>query len=275
LLAYLVMPTEIHVLAALPPEDGPGDVARAVANVVSRWVRGAQGMSGPVFVGRYRAHGISSQEELQHEIRMLAWRPVDSGLCVTPTHYPHSTLRVTLGLKQSMGFDARAVLARFGDSVPAARMAMRSWIARRPNAADMKEWELSHGLSLAVGAVGSSAKMAREVRGAAAALVAAAGPDGIDGALRLLELWVMAKLGLKAESLSEAPGRPGARGRALVACFAVQFELCSAASVARHFKRAKATLSEQMVACRARSADQLILATPFTRILQDVAALST
>jgi hypothetical protein len=64
-----------------------------------------------------------------------------------------------------------------------------------------------------------------------------------------------------------------ARGRALVACLAVDHRLCSAASVARYFRKAKATLSEQMAACRARSTDRQILETPVRRILEESATL--
>ena len=68
---------------------------------------------------------------------------------------------------------------------------------------------------------------------------------------------------------------PAAKVGALVAGLAVNHRLCSAASVARHFHRAKATLSEQMTACRSRPADQLILATPLRRILDESASLRT
>ncbi|EGJ11065.1 hypothetical protein [Rubrivivax benzoatilyticus] len=65
-----------------------------------------------------------------------------------------------------------------------------------------------------------------------------------------------------------------ARGRALVACLAMQHQLCSAASVARYFHRAKSTLSEQMTACRARALDRTILQTPAQRIVDEAAALT-
>ena len=60
---------------------------------------------------------------------------------------------------------------------------------------------------------------------------------------------------------------------ALVACLAVRHRLCSAASGARYFGRAKATLSEQMAACRKRRADQQLIATPVEVILAEVAAM--
>jgi hypothetical protein len=62
---------------------------------------------------------------------------------------------------------------------------------------------------------------------------------------------------------------PRASRRALVASLAVQLDLCSAASVARHFKRAKATLSERMAACRLQPEDQWILGTPLGRIVEE------
>ena len=43
--------------------------------------------------------------------------------------------------------------------------------------------------------------------------------------------------------------------------------------MARYFGRAKATLSEQMGACRKRPADQQLIATPVEVILVEVAAM--
>ena len=275
LVDYLLAPAEVHVLSKLAHDDSPGGVARAVANIVARWIREVHAVRGPVFAGRFRAHRIGSDEALRAEVRMLAWRPVVLGVCIAPSPYPHSALRTTLGLRRAMGFAARPLLQLFGDPVPVARTALRTWLAQRPTAMEMRQWELSRGLALAVGTVGPLPRMAREVRGAAATLVAASGPDGIDGALRLLERWVLARLGVRGGiRLADVSGSTGARGRALVACLAVDVALCSAASVARHFKRAKATLSEQMTACRHRPADQQILGTPMTRVVEEAIALA-
>lgn len=272
---YLIAVSEIHVLTKLSRDQSPGDVARTVASVIARWVRQAQGVRGPVFAGRYHAHRITSDDSLRDQICILAWRPVALGACVAPSHYPHSALRTTLGRRIAKGFDARPVLALFGDSVPAARAALRARLAKRPTDVQMRQWELSRGLALAVGTVGPLSTMAREVRGAAAVLVAAAGDAGIDGALCLLERWVLARLGVRdGTRLADAPRATGARGRALVGCLALDMSLCSAASVARHFKRAKATLSEQMTACRKRPADQLILQTPLKRVAEEAMSLA-
>lgn len=275
LVDYLLTSSEIHVLVKLPRDELPGDVARRVGNIVARWVRDAQAVRGPVFSGRYRAHRVTSEEALRAEVRMLAWRPVALGACVAPSHYSHSALRTTLGLRRAMGFDARPLLELFGETVPNARAALRRWLAQRPTLTYLRQWELSRGLALAVGTVGPLATMVREVRGAAAALVAAGGPNGIDGALCLLERWVLVRLGVSdGVRAAELLGSKGARGRALVGCFAVDMGLCPAASVARHFGRAKATLSEQMTACRTRAADREILATPLSRVVEEAVAIA-
>jgi hypothetical protein len=277
LIDYTMLPREIHLVSQIAPGDSAGGVARAIGNVVARWVREVQPVRSPVFAGRYRAHPIASDDVLRNELRMLAWRPVLLGLCATPSHHAHSALRTVLGLRPAHGFDARTTLRLFGESVPQARAAMRAWLSRRPSEREARQWELACGLALATGTVGPHAVMARELRSASAArLVAAAGAAGIDGALLLLETWVLARLGVRRDlDLRRAKGAVGARGRALVACLATDHDLCSASSVARHFHRAKATLSEQMGARRQSSADRLILATPVQRIVEEALALGT
>lgn len=275
LLHYLMMPTEIHLLSCLPVGQSPQAIVRAIAAVVSRWVRETQPVRGPVFAARYRAHEIRSDSELEREIRMLAWRPVQIGLCVTPVHYTHASLRTTLGLNRAQGFDSRALLGLFGATVPEARKGLRGVVRRRPGEAEWREWELNHGLTLALGSIGPSFGMAREVKGDAAILVAAADSRDIDGGLKLLERWVAVRLGLDADQdLSSLAGPQGARARALVGGLAVRMALCPAAAVARHFKRAKATLCEQMTASRLREDDRRLIATPIQLVLDELAALN-
>lgn len=275
LMYYLVTPKEIHVISRVPAGDRPREIDREVSTIVSRWVRELQGQRGPVFAERYRAHEIRTEAELKYEIRMLAWRPVAAGLCGSPLHYVNASLRITLGLRRAHGFESRPLLATFEGSVLEARNAMRRLIRRRPTQVDLREWELNHGLAIAVGVGGASFGMAREVDGAAAALVAAAVSQDIDGALSLLERWVAYRLALpNGERLARVVGPQGARARALVAGLAVQSGLCPAASVARHFSRARATLSEQMAASRRRDEDRRILGTPMRMILDELKKLA-
>lgn len=276
LLHYLLTPSEIHLLSRLPSEVSPGDLARAIGNIVTRWVRQVQGAPGLVFAGPYQAFAIESDAAARDELRMLAWRPVALKLCRAPTHQATSSLRATLGLSRAMGFDTLAPLRLFGDSVPEARAALRLALSNRPAAVEQRQWEFARGLALAPGSAGTFSPMARRVDGLAAALVAVSRPPGIDGALKLLERWVLLKLDLReVEALAALATPAGARGRALVAALAARLDLCSAAAVARHFGRAKATLSERMTACRHDPADRAILDMPLERVAREAIELAS
>lgn len=274
LLYYLVTPTELHLLSRLPPGESPRHLARTIGNIVARWVHRARGAPGVVFAGRYRASAIESDEAVRDEMRMLAWRPVTLGLSRAPTHFATASLRPMLGLSFAMGFEPVPPLRLFGESLPEQRAALRARIASRPSAIELRRWELTRGMAMAPGNAGTLAPETRSVRGLAAALVAASQPQGIDGALALLERWVLLKLGHpEVQDLAALSTQTGARGRALVACLAVRLDLCSAASVARHYGRAKATLCERMAACRHHPADRAILEVPLGRLVEEVAAL--
>lgn len=274
LIDFVLLPREIHAVTQISAGEAVGGVARAFGNVLSRWVREEQPVRSPVLAGPYRAQPLLTVDALRIELRMLAWRPVMLGLCSTPVYYPNGGLRIAAGFSPGKGFNARPFIDLFGQGVPEGRAALRRWMRHRPSQQEWRAWELSRGLQLATGSVGPGPAMAKAVEGEAAMLIAAGGTYGIDGALALLSVWCAAKLNLaNAPTLHEASGAGAVRGRALVACLAVDHGLCSAAAVARYFHRAKATLSEQMAACRARMSDQQILATPLRRILDEAAAL--
>lgn len=275
LLTYALLPTEIHLVCALRAGTTPPDVARTIGHVVARWVRQSQPLRSPVFAGPFRAHRLRDDAELRDDLRMLGWRPVLQGLCRSPAHYAHAAHRTLLGLSRAQGFDARPALRLFGEQVPAARVALREWMVRRPTPAQERQWELERGLVLASGSAGPGSALVRQVRGAALArLVAAAEPPTIDGAVQLLQAWVLARLGLGGDVDLRHGTQPScARARALVASLASQHGLCSASSVARYYGRAKATLSEQVKACRSRPADRAILAVPLMRVVDESLAL--
>lgn len=276
LVNYLVLPGEIHTVTQLSAGDSVGHVARAVGNVLSRWVREVHPIRSPVFAGPYRAQRLASIGSLRDETRMLGWRPVMLGICSSPTHCAYGALRTALGLTPARGFDARPLLQYFGSTVINARAALKHWMRPPPSEEAWRAWELGRGLEMATGSVGPRPTMAKAVQGTAAALVAAGGTYHVDGALALLVAWVSAKIQIHhPPNLRHGASAADVRGRALVACLAVSHRLCSAASVARYFGKAKATLSEQMSACRARPADRRLLETPVRRILEEVAALKS
>ncbi len=275
LIDFLLLPKEIHAVTRIDAGDTVGGIARAFGNVLSRWVREEQPVRSPVLAGPYRAQPLRSAECVRSELRMLAWRPVTKRLCSTPVYYPHGGMRIAAGFSTGKGFNARPFLDLFGEAVPEARLALRRWMGHRPSEQEWRAWELTRGLELATGSVGSRPAIAKAVNGPAALLIAAGGTYGIDGALALLSIWCAAKIHLAGPQILHAASTSfAARGRALVACMAVDHQVCSAAAVARYFRRAKATLSEQMAACRVRPADQQILRTPLGRILDEAALLA-
>jgi transposase-like protein len=278
LLYFVLLPLEIHAVARIEAGESVASITRSFNHVLSRWVREAQPMRGPVFAGPCHIEPIKSEAALRSEIRMLAWRPVRRTSCKIATHYPHAALRVALGAKPGEGFNAGPLRAVFGESKAEARAAIRRCIRTAPTDEEWRVWELMRGLELPEEHVGSKPVkvLTKPVDVAAASLIVAGGSLRIDDALRMLEEWVIAKIHLgNSIDLHRRSSMLTARGRALVACLAVSHRLCSAASVARHFGRAKGTLSEQMKACRSRPADRLILAMPLSRILEESAALRT
>ena len=275
LVDYTILPTEIHLIARLAAGDTPGDVAGAIGNVVARWVREAGRVRSPGMGGPFRAFHLASDDAIRREVRMLAWRPPFLRLCGGPTFYRHGALRIALGMRPSRGFDARPMLRLFGDSTPQARPALRRWISDRPSDLDWHVWELARGLSLAPSHGEPQPRGFRQVKtGEAAALVALAGHGGVEAALGLLADWVSWRIGTGgAIDLHRGRDAPAARGRAIVARLAVEHAVCSAAFVARHFGKAKATLSEQVSASRRREADMRLVTTPMARILEEIGTL--
>ena len=275
LIDYVILPSEIHLISGIGDGDSPGEIAGAIGNFVSRWVREVKRIRGHVMSGPFHPCILESDDAVRHEIRMLAWRPVQLGLCRGPTFYAHAALRVALGLRRADGFDARPLLHYFGNDTTDARQALGKWTSRRPSDLAWQSWELSRGLVFAPSHDGPEPAVYRQVKTQeAAALVAAAGAGGIEAALGLLADWVASQFAATGGvDLRHGHDAQSARGRALVARLAFEHRLCSSAAVARYFRRAKATLSEQVAASRLRAEDTAVVATPVAQIIEDLSAL--
>lgn len=278
LISYLLMPTEIHVVSRLAAGESSARLAREFGNVLSRWVSQADPVRSPVLAGPHLAHRLASEADVKSDVAMLGWRPVRKGLCTSPLYYSHGALRPALGRTHLPGFDARALLDLFGTSVGIARSALRDFLKREaPDERATREWELIRGLRVVQASLNNDERLGRSVRQMrrpeGAALVVAAG-DGLEGAICLLELWVASRLGLAHPGeLRLGRSIESARARALVAVLAVRFGLCSAAEIARRFGKAKATLCEQMAACRNRRQDRVLSATSVRRIIEEGLAI--
>lgn len=271
LVAFVMLPCEVHTLSRLAEPDGPESVSREVGSVLSRRMRRESGIAGHPLRGKYLAHWLESEAELRADVRMLAWRPVVAGLCRSPSHHVHGAYRAALGISSPEGFNVRPLLEAFGAAVPQGRAALRQCTARRPTPEQWAWWELTRGLA------GPGACMERApwhvdmVRSPRAARLIAAGGGTVDGALSLLESWVRRQLVDGAAGADAARTmRTAVRVRALLACLAVDHGVCSAAEFARRCGRAKSTLSEHMALCRRRPGEALLLETPLDQILADV-----
>ena len=274
LIDFVVLPGEIHSISQLRAGDSVAGIARSFGTVVSRWVRRVQPLRSPVLAGPYSAQRLQSDDAVRHEIKMLAWRPVFIGASAKRNYYRHAALRYALGLKPAGDVETAPLLRYFGDTASSGRKALSKWLAMPPSPETWRAWELAKGLQLAPSSEDPEQPAARKVGPAAAVLIAAAGGYGVGDALRLLEDWVTAKISPR-EPIDLHVGTDGlvARGRALVAGLSVAHRLSSAALVARHFGKAKATLSEQMTSSRSRPADRLILRTPLDRIIEEATSL--
>ncbi|MCX2861987.1 hypothetical protein OOZ63_09060 [Paucibacter sp. PLA-PC-4] len=276
LLYYVLMPTEIHIVARIDDGDGIVGVMRSCSHILSRWVRAAHVRRGPAFAAKCRAEPLESRQALRREILMLAWRPVKLGLCKRPKRYPNAALSVVTGLKSGEGFDAKPLLSLYGELITVARAALDATLRARPSDEAWRVWELTRGLEEPAmpQSLASAAATRRAVDPMAASLIAAGGGYGVEGALSLLEAWVCAKI--DASGRLDTPTCPRGlkvRARALVACMAADCRLCSSAFVARHYGCSKGTLSVQMARRRSHVSDRKLLATPLQRVLQDVAEL--
>lgn len=276
LLYYVVMPVEIHVVARIEGQESVVSIVRSCSHILSRWVREVHVRRGPAFAAKCRAASLDSVHALRREIQMLAWRPVRLGLSANPSLYLHSAMKAVMDGKSGENFDAKPLLAAFGEVADAARVSLDASLRARPSDEAWRAWELKRGLEQPTTQQSfvSATAMPRSVDAGAAALIAAGGSYGVEDALSLLEAWVCARID-PAGRLNAPTGlrRQRVRARALVACLAVDHRVCSAVFVARHYGCTKGTLSVQMTHCRTRPQDRKLLESPLERILQDAMEL--
>jgi putative transposase len=96
--AYLLLPTEVHLLAT--PASGQA-IGHAVQAVARRYVpehNFRHGRSGSVFEARYRAAVVQPDHHLLASMRYIETRPVALGLGEDPAEYRWSSFRHHAGL---------------------------------------------------------------------------------------------------------------------------------------------------------------------------------
>jgi putative transposase len=96
--AYLLLPTEVHLLTTPASGQAIGHAVQAVARRYVREHNFRHGRSGSVFEARYRAAVVQPDHHLLASMRYIETRPVALGLGEDPAEYRWSSFRHHAGL---------------------------------------------------------------------------------------------------------------------------------------------------------------------------------
>jgi REP element-mobilizing transposase RayT len=140
--AYCLMGTHYHLLLETPqPTLAPA--MRELNGRFARWVNRRHGSLGHVFQERYHTELVRTDDHLLEVARYVVLNPVRAGLCSSPSAWPWSSFRATIGQVPTPGYLAVGrFLDRFGRDPDAARTAYarfveegmaahRAWLATR------------------------------------------------------------------------------------------------------------------------------------------------
>lgn len=125
--AFCWMTNHVHLLI----EAGAAPIGPAMMRIASRYARAAQRhrtTTGHLFERRYRAVLVDSERYLTELVRYIHLSPVRAGLAPDPVGHPWSGHRAYLGLASWTWLTTSVVLARFGVTADAARLAYRSFV---------------------------------------------------------------------------------------------------------------------------------------------------
>jgi REP element-mobilizing transposase RayT len=96
--AFVLMPNHFHLLVT-SPEAGLDQVMKEFLSSSTRILNTKNHRSGRVFGGRYHWSAILEQRYYWHALRYVYQNPVKAGLCLSPLHYPYSSLAGIQGLQ--------------------------------------------------------------------------------------------------------------------------------------------------------------------------------
>jgi putative transposase len=75
LLAYCLMPTHYHLLMYQKHQGGIANLMKAISNAYTKYFNQKYSRRGPIFVGRYKASRIDSDEQLMQVSRYIHLNP--------------------------------------------------------------------------------------------------------------------------------------------------------------------------------------------------------
>lgn len=98
--AYVLLPTQFHLLATPETEEGLPQFMQAVGRSYVRYFNNRHGRSGTLWEGRYRSTVLEASAYLLPCMVLLELQPVVEGLATLPQDYGWSSCAHNAGLKQ-------------------------------------------------------------------------------------------------------------------------------------------------------------------------------
>ena len=91
LIAYVVMPDHLHIVARTPPGLTTGRIMKVVKGGFAREYQASRGEKGSFWQSRYHEKALRSEEALWAAVEYVHYNPVAAGLVRVPAEYPWSS----------------------------------------------------------------------------------------------------------------------------------------------------------------------------------------
>ncbi len=124
--AYVLMTNHVHLLATPGSELGLSKAMQSVAGRYAQYFNAANGRSGGLWEGRYRATPIDSERYFLACSRYIELNPVRAGIVSTPGAFPWSSYACHADGRVDPLVSGHAIYTDLGATVEARRAAYRS-----------------------------------------------------------------------------------------------------------------------------------------------------
>lgn len=104
LIAYCLMPTHVHFLINQTEKNGIENYLRFVQGSYAVYLNKKSRRKGPLWVGRFGARPIKTDEDLLHMTRYVHLNPTSAGLVKKPGEWEHSSFHEYTGCVTKEGF---------------------------------------------------------------------------------------------------------------------------------------------------------------------------